>query len=188
MKNHLLTSLAIPTRLGEMMAFGDEETLHALIFVDEVHKKYRQMCATPGMTAPLQSIQSELAQYFEGTLHTFATPLCFDHGTAFQQSAWRALQQIPYGQTRAYVDMACMVGKPTAFRAVANANGANPISIVVPCHRVIHRNGALGGYAGGVARKEWLLAHERLQCNMTKSLGQSSRPALSQTLETQAPN
>lgn len=179
-----LTSQIIHTPLGEMMAFADAQALHALIFIDEGHKKYRHISASPGMTTPLQSIQFELAQYFAGTLQTFTTPLCFDNGTAFQQSAWRALQQIPYGQTRAYVDMACMVGKPTAFRAVANANGANPISIVVPCHRVIHRDGGLGGYAGGVARKEWLLAHERLQGSTLKFPVQSSHLTLSQSLET----
>lgn len=75
--------------------------------------------------------------------------------------AWQALTLIPYGETRSYAQQAQSLGKPTAYRAVANANGANSLSIIIPCHRIINSSGNLGGYGGGIARKQWLLEHER---------------------------
>ena len=81
-------------------------------------------------------------------------------GSDFQQKVWQALLKIPYGETRSYAAQAAAMGFPKATRAVANANGANQLAIVIPCHRIINSNGALGGYGGGVARKEWLLQHE----------------------------
>ncbi len=82
-------------------------------------------------------------------------------GSPFQKSVWRALGEIPYGETRSYADVAATVGKPSAMWAVAQANGANQLVLVVPCHRVVRANGALGGYGGGITRKEWLLEHEK---------------------------
>jgi AraC family transcriptional regulator of adaptative response/methylated-DNA-[protein]-cysteine methyltransferase len=82
-------------------------------------------------------------------------------GSDFQKSAWQALIQVPYGQTRSYLEQASIIGKPKAFRAVANANGANQIAIVVPCHRIINTGGELGGYGGGLQRKSWLINHEK---------------------------
>ncbi|MCB1636104.1 MAG: methylated-DNA--[protein]-cysteine S-methyltransferase, partial [Xanthomonadales bacterium] len=81
-------------------------------------------------------------------------------GTAFQREVWSALRQIPRGETRSYAQLATTIGRPSAVRAVAAANGANPISLIVPCHRVIGSDGSLTGYAGGLARKGWLLRHE----------------------------
>lgn len=83
-------------------------------------------------------------------------------GTDFQKQVWQALQQIPFGQTCAYMDIARALGKPTAYRAVANANGANRLAIIIPCHRVINANGQLGGYASGLTRKAWLLKQEHV--------------------------
>ena len=82
-------------------------------------------------------------------------------GTPFQQSVWRALQQIPYGQTISYAQLAQNIGKPTAYRAVANANGKNPLSIIIPCHRVVASDGSLGGYTGGLDKKRILLSIEK---------------------------
>ncbi len=87
-------------------------------------------------------------------------PVRFDRGTFFQQEVWRALQGIPVGETISYAELACRVGRPSAFRAVGSANGQNPVGVVVPCHRVIAADGSLGGYAGGLDRKRWLLVHE----------------------------
>jgi methylated-DNA-[protein]-cysteine S-methyltransferase len=101
-----------------------------------------------------------LEAYFEGNLSAIDTLTTATHGTAFQCLVWRMLRGIPFGQTTNYAALACRIGRPSAARAVGLANGANPIAIVVPCHRVIGANGALTGYGGGLARKQWLLAHE----------------------------
>lgn len=108
----------------------------------------------------LQAAREQLTAYFEGRLQRFDLPLA-GAGTAFQQQVWEALQVIPYGQTETYGELARRVGNARASRAVGLANGRNPIGIIVPCHRVIGANGSLTGYAGGVERKQWLLAHER---------------------------
>ncbi len=110
-------------------------------------------------TAHVQLARVQLAEYFAGTRHTF-TVLLAATGTAFQRSVWQALVTVPYGQTRSYGDVAREIGRPKAMRAVGLANGRNPISIIVPCHRVIGANGSLTGYGGGLARKQQLLALE----------------------------
>ena len=97
-------------------------------------------------------------------------------GTPFQRSVWRALRAIPCGETRSYGDIARAIGRPSAVRAVGLANGANPIGVVVPCHRVIGAGGALVGYGGGVDRKRWLLAHERSAAH-PRQLTLTPRPA-----------
>jgi methylated-DNA-[protein]-cysteine S-methyltransferase len=104
----------------------------------------------------------QLTAYFKGTLRQFDLPVA-PHGTAFQQQVWTALQQIPYGDTTSYGELARRLGNPKAVRAVGLANGSNPISIVIPCHRVIGSNGSLVGYGGGLATKQALLALERGQ-------------------------
>jgi methylated-DNA-[protein]-cysteine S-methyltransferase len=103
--------------------------------------------------------RDQLAEYFAGSRRTFDLPLG-PQGTAFQQAVWRALLAIPYGATCSYAQIAGVVGKPSASRAVGAANGRNPLAIVVPCHRVIGADGSLTGYGGGLAQKEWLLRHE----------------------------
>ena len=106
------------------------------------------------------TVRQELAAYFAGELQKFATPLA-PQGTPFQQQVWRALQEIPYGRTASYSDLAQRVRNPQAVRAVAMANARNPLPIIVPCHRVIGKNGALTGYSGGgVERKAALLQLE----------------------------
>jgi methylated-DNA-[protein]-cysteine S-methyltransferase len=111
--------------------------------------------------APLSATVRQLTEYFEGTRREFDLPLRLQ-GTAFQQRVWRELTEIPYGQTWSYGQLAQRIDKPSASRAVGLANGRNPISILVPCHRVIGADGSLTGYGGGLERKQWLLAHEGL--------------------------
>lgn len=103
--------------------------------------------------------RQQLEEYFAGTRQDFDVPLA-GGGTAFQQSVWQALGRIPFGTTCCYLDIADAIGNPKAVRAVGAANGSNPIPIVVPCHRVIGRNGTLIGFSGGMDKKEWLLRHE----------------------------
>jgi methylated-DNA-[protein]-cysteine S-methyltransferase len=104
----------------------------------------------------LPAVREQLAAYFAGELRAFDVPLDL-RGTAFQQRVWAALRDIPYGETRTYGELAAALGAPSASRAVGLANGRNPISIVVPCHRVVGASGSLTGYAGGVERKRALL-------------------------------
>jgi methylated-DNA-[protein]-cysteine S-methyltransferase len=101
----------------------------------------------------------QLREYFAGSRRTFDLPLALS-GTAFQERVWRALSEIPYGETWSYGQLARHLGNPGASRAVGLANGRNPISIILPCHRVIGADGSLTGYGGGLPRKQWLLAHE----------------------------
>jgi len=101
----------------------------------------------------------QLQAYFAGEREDFDMPLGL-HGTPFQRRVWAALQEIPYGETISYGELARWVGSPGASRAVGSANGRNPVAIVVPCHRVIAADGGLGGYGGGLDRKTWLLEHE----------------------------
>lgn len=104
---------------------------------------------------------TQLDQYLAGERQQFDMTLDWSLGTPFQQSVWRALQQIPYGQTISYAQLAQNIGKPTAYRAVANANGKNPFSIIIPCHRVVASDGSLGGYTGGLDKKRLLLDIEQ---------------------------
>ena len=101
----------------------------------------------------------QVEAYLEGRLQVFDLPLDMI-GTPFQQSVWQALLEVPFGRTASYQQIADAVGNPKAVRAVGAANGQNPVSIIVPCHRIIGKNGSLTGYGGGIWRKEWLLRHE----------------------------
>jgi O-6-methylguanine DNA methyltransferase len=111
---------------------------------------------TAGRTPVHDRVSTELTEYFAGERHEFETPLATP-GTPFQNQAWEALMQIPYGQTRSYSQQAAAAGRPAATRAVANANGRNRIAILVPCHRVVGADGKLTGYGGGLWRKQRLL-------------------------------
>ena len=111
---------------------------------------------------PLSQAVEQLGRYFAGERVQFTCPLDL-RGTPFQLKVWNALTRIPYGETRSYAEIAREIGHPSAVRAVGAANGANPVAIIVPCHRVIGSNGALTGYGGGLPTKAWLLALERHQ-------------------------
>jgi AraC family transcriptional regulator of adaptative response/methylated-DNA-[protein]-cysteine methyltransferase len=108
----------------------------------------------------LEQLRRELAEYFEGRRREFAVPLVYP-GTPFQVKVWDALRLIPYGETRSYEKLAWSIGCPRAQRAVGHANGQNPVAILIPCHRVINKDGKLGGYGGGLWRKQLLLDLER---------------------------
>lgn len=164
----MLKASQIETPLGSMLAVGDDEALYLLDFADrrgfeqeiERLKKKTKLPIISGKTTPSKQIEAELEEYFSGKIQEFTTPL-FPIGSPFQKGVWEELRKIPRGETRSYAEIAQAIGRPTAFRAVALANGANPFAIVIPCHRVINSSGALGGYGGGIKRKEWLLEHER---------------------------
>ncbi len=145
--------MRMDTPVGVMVASATDVALRVLAFTDEP-----PAAETPN--AVLSQLQSELSEYFAGTRRAFTVPLD-PAGTPFQQNAWQMLATIPFGMTRSYGDQARHIGRPTATRAVARANGDNPIAIVIPCHRVIGTNGKLTGYGGGLWRKQWLLDHER---------------------------
>lgn len=164
----ILKAAWLDTKLGPMLAIADEKALYLLEFIDrrglereiERLRKKTKRAIIPGITEPIRLIEKELEDYFEGGQQEFKTPL-FLIGSPFQKRVWEELRKIPSGETRSYTEIAALIGKPTAFRAVANANGANQLAIVVPCHRVINSNGALGGYGGGIPRKKWLIDLEK---------------------------
>ncbi|HEX7040218.1 MAG TPA: trifunctional transcriptional activator/DNA repair protein Ada/methylated-DNA--[protein]-cysteine S-methyltransferase [Trueperaceae bacterium] len=162
----VLTAAWLDSPLGPMLAVADDDGLVLLEFVDrrgletELRRLRAKAAIVPGTNAVLESIEVELSEYFAGRRCEFATPLK-PLGSEFQRSVWRELGRIPPGETRTYGQVAAALGRPTAFRAVARANGANQLSIVIPCHRVVNADGSLGGYGGGLPRKQWLLAHER---------------------------
>lgn len=166
-RHTILKASWIDTRLGPMIAIADEAGIYLLEFVDrrglerEVERLRIKTKAAiiPGVTDPIKSITLELESYFEGKLKEFKTPLNL-LGSPFQKLVWDELMRIPYGTTRSYMAQSKAIGKNKAYRAVANANGANQLAIIIPCHRIINSNGDLGGYGGGIARKQWLLEHE----------------------------
>jgi len=173
------------TELGELELSATANALVGLEFVDDPAEQASALHAKgdlhqcvgrgdparrlPGVSAPrdqhadpapstlLDRAERQIREYLEGTRREFDLPLDLDTGTEFQREVWRGLQEIPYGETLSYRELACCVGRPRAARAVGNANHHNPISIIVPCHRVIAADGSLGGYGGSVWRKEFLL-------------------------------
>jgi AraC family transcriptional regulator of adaptative response/methylated-DNA-[protein]-cysteine methyltransferase len=126
---------------------------------ERVAKRYK-MEVVDGNSDHLEALERNLADYFEGLLGRFTMALDIQ-GTPFEQSVWKQLLEIPYGETRSYADIASAVNNPLAFRAVGRANGANYISIIIPCHRVIESSGKLRGYGGGLWRKKYLLELEQ---------------------------
>jgi methylated-DNA-[protein]-cysteine S-methyltransferase len=140
---------------------SDGRSLIGLYMLSDKHQAIRQPnWIETDQVDPFPETKQQLAAYFVGSLRTFDLPLT-QHGTPFQQRVWAALQTIPYGATLSYGALAQQIGQPRAARAVGLANGQNPISIIVPCHRVIGANGKLTGYGGGIERKQWLLQHEQ---------------------------
>ncbi|EKD71251.1 MAG: hypothetical protein ACD_46C00229G0002, partial [uncultured bacterium] len=164
----ILKASWLDTKLGPMIAIASEVALYLLEFVDrrglerevERLRERTKSAIIPGKTPPISSIEKELVFYFDGKLKEFHTPLFF-LGSPFQKQVWEELKKIPFGETRSYLDIAKTIKRPSSFRAVAQANGANQLSIVIPCHRVINTNGELGGYGGGITRKQWLLNLEK---------------------------
>lgn len=158
----------LPTPIGDLIVIADAEgKLRAVDWTDYDARMTRLLDRAYGRNGyALQAkrdpggLSSALRRYFKGDIAALATLPVAAPGTAFQSSIWRALRRIPDGTTISYAELARRIGKPKAVRAAGLANGQNPVSIVVPCHRVIGSDGSLTGYGGGLPRKRWLLEHE----------------------------
>jgi methylated-DNA-[protein]-cysteine S-methyltransferase len=148
--------------VGPLLLAGNGDGLHALSF--GVGSRPRAIDASwlPDTGGVLKGVRQELDHYFAGKLRTFTTPVIFE-GTAFQHQVWTELCRIPYGETISYLELANRIKNPKAVRAVGLANGANPIAIIIPCHRVIGANGSLTGFGGGLPTKRALLELEKGQ-------------------------
>ena len=141
------------TPIGTSKIVGNKDEIQSIIFIDDVIE------TSKNIPEYLMPCVIQLEEYFNGLRKVFELKLN-PKGTVFQNSVWNELKMIPYGKTRTYMEQTKMLGNIKAIRAVASANGKNPISIVIPCHRVIGSDGSLTGYAGGLWRKKWLLEHE----------------------------
>lgn len=158
----------LPTPIGEMLILADDDGYLRVTSWDDheprmrlwLERQYRKQGLLLEESSTPNDITRAMERYFAGDLAAIdSLPLKAD-GTAFQQRVWKALQQIPCGVTISYGQLAAQIGQPSAVRAVGLANGANPIGVVIPCHRVIGSDGSLTGYGGGLHRKIWLLEHE----------------------------
>jgi AraC family transcriptional regulator of adaptative response/methylated-DNA-[protein]-cysteine methyltransferase len=158
----------LETPLGPMVAAATQRAVCLLEFSDRRMLEAQLLRLRsrfgvpilPGSSERIDQLREELTRYFEGTLERFAVPLEAP-GTPFQEKVWAALRRIPYAATRSYEDIARAIGSPGACRAVGTANGMNRVAIVIPCHRVVNSGGKLGGYGGGLWRKQWLLRLEQ---------------------------
>jgi methylated-DNA-[protein]-cysteine S-methyltransferase len=148
--------------VGPLLLAGDQEALHVLAFGAGSRPRDINAAWQPDVKGVLGPIRKELDQYFAGRLKKFSTPVVFK-GTQFQTTVWQELRRIPYGETISYLELAKRIRNPAAVRAVGMANGANPIAIIVPCHRVIGSNGSLTGFGGGLPTKRALLELEKGQ-------------------------
>lgn len=167
-EKQIINITRLETPLGTMFAGAVEEGICLLEFTDrkmletELKSLAKLLNANiiQGANRHFDLLKQQLDEYFDGKRKKFTVPL-FTVGTEFQISVWKELQRIPYGTTRSYLKQATALGKPAAVRAVANANGMNRISIIIPCHRVIGEDGSPTGYGGGIWRKKWLLDLEK---------------------------
>jgi O-6-methylguanine DNA methyltransferase len=146
----------IESPVGLLRVGASDDALHTLQFVNAKQAPIPQSCSTP----IIEQTRRELAEYFAGTRRVFTVPVSFA-ATPFQRRVWTALSNIGYGERVSYLEQSRMVGDELAIRAVAQANGQNPIVILIPCHRVINSSGKLGGFGGGLLRKQFLLDLER---------------------------
>lgn len=148
----------VESPIGKLLLLGDGRALCGL-HMQEGHKPVTVEPGWRRSEEPFDEVRAQLSQYLAGSRARFDLPLVMS-GTPFQRRVWDALQQIPYGQTITYVELARGIGHPSAARAVGLANGSNPIAVIVPCHRVVGANGGLTGYGGGLERKQQLLSLE----------------------------
>ena len=164
----MIVTTTVETPFGDLLAGATRKGICLLEFTDtnrlemqlsRLEKNY-STTIEKGDSVFFDCLREELSAYFEGTLKVFKVALDIQ-GTSFQKEAWKALLTIPYGQTRCYLEQAKAINKPKAFRAVASANRNNRVSIIIPCHRVIAKNGSLAGYGGGLQRKAFLLDLEK---------------------------
>ncbi len=164
----------LETPVGAILVAGDDDALYLLNFIDQTSmirktalvQKKLQATLELGPSRSVDMAKREIQEYFDGKRRTFETPLAMQ-GTVFQNLVWETLRGIPYGETLSYTELAKKIDKPSAFRAVAQANAQNPLAIIVPCHRVINADGELGGYSAGLERKSWLLAFEKTRKDET---------------------
>jgi methylated-DNA-[protein]-cysteine S-methyltransferase len=156
------THVVIDSLVGPLTLVATDGALSGLYMDMQRHRPSDETFGAPGDpdSEPFASVAEQLAAYFAGDLTEFDMPLHL-HGTPFQQRVWEALQEIPYGETTTYGELAVEIGRPSASRAVGLANGRNPVSVIVPCHRVVGSTGSLTGYGGGLDRKRYLLDFER---------------------------
>ncbi len=150
-----MTTALVESPLGLVWITGDDGGVSVISCTDAGGTT----TPAPRLPEPVRLAAEQLTAYFAGTRQTFDFPMT-PAGTAFQQAVWRALLTVPFGTTLSYLTLSRQLGDEKAIRAVAAANGRNPLWIVVPCHRIIGSNGSLTGYAGGLWRKQWLLEHE----------------------------
>ncbi|MCK9487425.1 MAG: methylated-DNA--[protein]-cysteine S-methyltransferase [Dehalococcoidia bacterium] len=166
-----LTDLALDTfetPIGTMLVASDAEGFVRAVDWSDYEERMRRLLRLHYGTVRLQrasgsmstTVRDALRRYFAGEIEALASVPVRTGGTAFQREVWDALRAIPAGSTRSYGELARAIGRPAAVRAVGLANGANPVGVVVPCHRVIGADGTLTGYGGGIERKHWLLRHE----------------------------
>lgn len=146
------------TPIGRLVITGDEKAVHSVQFEegDELLHPF-----TEELPEELKKAYREVVAYFQGTGKDFTFHMEPQVGTPFQREVWESLSSIPYGETGSYLQIATAVNRPKAVRAVGGANGKNPFTVVLPCHRIIGASGKMVGYTGGLWRKEWLLAHEQ---------------------------
>ncbi len=153
---------SLPSPVGTLQVYADEKGICGLLWPDSEDKRFTGSAAEPvkpDRIPVFKKLGTQLDEYFVGSRKRFDLPLNLQ-GTEFQVAAWNALLEIPFGKTRTYAQQAANIGRPKAVRAIGAANGKNPISIVIPCHRVIGSNGSLTGFAGGIDVKRFLLDHE----------------------------
>lgn len=144
--------------VGQLLLVSDGDALQKIVFPHDGEPSKPDEQWTYDLSL-FDSLNKQLDAYFDGSLQKFDVSLT-PTGTEFQRSVWNALSDVEYGETCSYQDIARAIGKPSASRAVGSANGANPLPIVIPCHRVIGTDGALTGFTGGLYTKQWLLSHE----------------------------
>jgi methylated-DNA-[protein]-cysteine S-methyltransferase len=156
------THVVVDSPVGTLTLVAVDGALCGLYMVDQRHRPPQESFGAPGDpdAEPFAATAEQLAAYFAGELTEFDLPLNL-RGTPFQGRVWAALQEIPYGETTTYGELAVELGKPSASRAVGLANGKNPVGVIVPCHRVVGSTGSLTGYGGGLDRKRYLLDFER---------------------------
>ncbi|MVM34050.1 methylated-DNA--[protein]-cysteine S-methyltransferase [Spirosoma sp. HMF4905] len=155
-----MTTAVFDSPLGSVRISGDNKGVSVISCTDISVREIGSETGLAGsLDEPVREAVRQLQDYFAGTRQTFDFPLN-PAGTAFQQTVWRALLDVPFGTTLSYLALSRRIGDEKAIRAVAAANGRNPLWIVVPCHRIIGSDGSLTGYAGGLWRKQWLLEHE----------------------------
>lgn len=159
------THTHVDSPIGRILLVGSDAGLAGLYVADHDRAPLPD-AAWRADIAPFRAVETQLGEYFAGERTDFDVDLDLA-GTAFQRRVWAALCEIPYGETISYGELARRIDQPTAARAVGLANGQNPVSIIVPCHRVVAADGSLGGYGWGTQRKSWLLDHERGQPSLT---------------------